>query len=102
MLDEIEKAHPQVLNLFLQIFDEGILTDSHGIKIHFSHSIFFLTSNLGHSLWEKEWKKQVGFGETRQNASQDLIRENLMRYIPTEFLNRLDEIYYTILSKMIH
>lgn len=69
LLDEIEKAHPQVLNLFLQVFDEGVLTDSHGIKINFSHSIFFLTSNLGHSLWEKEWKKQVGFGETRQNAS---------------------------------
>ncbi len=92
LLDEIEKAHPQVLNLFLQVFDEGILTDSQGIKISFSNSIFFLTSNLGHLLWETEWKKQVGFIEGKQKKSEDKIRDTLMGYMPIEFLNRIDEI----------
>ena len=85
LFDEVEKAHNDVLNLLLQVLDEGHLTDAHGRNISFSNSIIILTSNLG----SEEFYKP---GESKQ----ELIRHNVMKHVKSwfkpEFLNRLDDI----------
>ncbi len=86
LFDEIEKAHPDVFNVFLQVFDDGRLTDGQGRTVNFTNSVIIMTSNVGSSLI-----KQMGAGagiDTQRVA----IMDELDRYFRPEFLNRLDEI----------
>ena len=83
LLDEIEKAHPDVFNTFLQVFDEGRLTDGQGRTVNFSNSLIIMTSNVGSALI-----KQLS-GDDRQRSA--ILRE-LDRHFRPEFLNRLDEV----------
>ena len=78
LFDEIEKAHPDVLNLLLQILDEGRLTDSNGRTVNFKNTIIIMTSNVG--------------SEYIINGEEDKVRSELNKYFRPEFLNRLDEI----------
>ncbi len=91
LLDEIEKAHPEIFDLFLQVFDEGRITDSKGRTIDASNAIFIMTSNIGTQLYDKE---PIGFvdpnsknGQTIKQEVQSKIRETFR----LEFLNRIDE-----------
>ena len=87
MLDEIEKAHPDVVNIFLQVLDKGELTDSVGRKINFKNCIIVFTSNIGSQLFDKD---SIGFGGT---AISSIDLENAcQKFFKPEFLNRLDEI----------
>ena len=96
LLDEMEKAHPDVFNMMLQVLDDGILTDSNGRKVDFKNCIIIMTSNTG-SRQLKDFGQGVGFGtEARRNAkneiSQGVIENALKRTFAPEFLNRIDEI----------
>lgn len=92
LFDEIEKAHPDVLLLLLQILEEGRLTDSMGRKIDFRHTIVIMTSNLGADLIQKS--TEVGFGARKLTADYEVMRakveEKVKKYFKPEFLNRVD------------
>ncbi len=93
LFDEIEKAHPDVFNLLLQILDDGQLTDTHGRKIDFSESIIIMTSNLG----AREMQKRgvLGFAESddrRAESRKETLMSELKKYFNPEFLNRIDEV----------
>ena len=83
LFDEIEKAHPQVMNLLLQLLDEGRLTDGHGRTVDFRHTILILTSNVGSEEFQSE---------ASEETIQRKIREQLRKTFRPEFLNRIDEI----------
>ncbi len=93
LLDEIEKAHPDVFNILLQILDDGIITDSYGRRVNFKNTIIIMTSNAG----TRDVKKQgtVGFGKESENSDYDSMKskvlEELKRIFNPEFLNRVDE-----------
>ncbi|MCR4406791.1 MAG: ATP-dependent Clp protease ATP-binding subunit [Anaerolineae bacterium] len=91
LLDEIEKAHPAVLNLFLQVFDDGRLTDAQGRTVYFSDATVIMTSNLGNELW---FKRRLGFGheETPVEEVEEAVLAELHKRLPSEFLARIDEI----------
>jgi ATP-dependent Clp protease ATP-binding subunit ClpC len=94
LLDEIEKAHPDVFSILLQIMEEGRLTDSFGRKVDFRNTILLMTSNVGAEMMRK--KGSLGFGATAAGMSDEDIKKHLSaevkkRFKP-EFLNRLDEI----------
>ena len=96
LLDEIEKAHPDVFNILLQILDEGRLTDSNGRIVDFRNTVIILTSNIG-SRDIKEFGRGIGFGssgEVSQQHQKALIDKALGRSFTPEFLNRLDETVY--------
>jgi ATP-dependent Clp protease ATP-binding subunit ClpC len=99
LLDEIEKAHPDVWNIFLQLFDDGHLTDSHGRKIDFKNTIIIMTSNVGVRKM-KDFGPGVGFGSSTkskadQNADQkSVIEAELKKKFAPEFLNRIDDIIF--------
>ena len=102
LLDEIEKAHPDIYNLLLQILDDGILTDSYGRKINFKNTIIIMTSNAG----AREVRHSSGMGFTKMGETDDYermetaIREEVKRVFSPEFLNRIDEqIVFRPLSK---
>ena len=102
LLDEIEKAHPDIYNLLLQILDDGILTDSYGRKINFKNTIIIMTSNAG----AREVRHSSGMGFTKMGEVDDYermetaIREEVKRVFSPEFLNRIDEqIVFRALSK---
>lgn len=80
LLDEIEKAHPSVMKLFLQVFDDGYMTTSDGEVVDFTHATIFMTSNLGCH------KNSIGFS----NRSSDLLREQVKSFLGVELLNRID------------
>ena len=86
LFDEIEKAHPDVFNLFLQVFDEGRLTDGQGRTVNFSNSVIIMTSNIGSARI-----KQLGDSTDRDEQRAAIISE-LDRHFKPEFLNRLDDI----------
>jgi ATP-dependent Clp protease ATP-binding subunit ClpC len=86
LLDEIEKAHPDILNLFLQIMDEGRLTDSLGRTIDFSNVILIATSNAGTPLIQQRTKEGVPVNAIRD----ELINDELTKHFPPEFINRFD------------
>ncbi len=86
LLDEIEKAHPDVFNILLQVLDDGKLTDSQGNTVSFSNTIIIMTSNAGSNLNHNS----IGFGG--QTISKDKILESLKDVFRPEFLNRIDEI----------
>ena len=94
LLDEVEKAHPDVFNILLQVLDDGYLTDSKGRKVNFRNTIIIMTSNLGATALRDE--KSVGFGATDLSndyaAMSSKIRESLKKRFRPEFLNRIDEI----------
>ena len=94
LFDEIEKAHPDVMHLLLQILEEGKITDSLGRKIDFRNTIIIMTSNVGAELLKKQ--TTLGFGAPREGHDYDSMREKILeetkRVFKPEFLNRLDEI----------
>ena len=95
LFDEVEKAHPDVFNLFLQILDDGWLTDSEGQKVSFENTLIIFTSNLG-SEYISSNKRTVGLGGLDKDLSHievtDLVTGELKKAFKPEFLNRLDEI----------
>ena len=95
LLDEIEKAHPDVFNLLLQVLDEGRLTDSMGRRIDFKNTIIIMTSNIG-SRQLKDFGTGVGFStretEAETEAQNAVIRKALNKAFSPEFLNRVDDI----------
>ena len=93
LLDEIEKAHPDVFNLLLQVMDEGRLTDSLGRRIDFKNTIIIMTSNVG-SRQLKDFGSGVGFNtaEDDKKQAQGVISKALNRVFSPEFLNRIDDI----------
>lgn len=97
LFDEVEKAHPDVFNLLLQILEDGRLTDSHGRVINFKNTLIILTSNIGAKSIEKS-DVNLGFGasdeEVREahNRTVDLVHDELKQFFRPEFLNRIDEI----------
>jgi len=90
VFDEIEKAHSDVLNILLQILDEGILTDSSGRKINFKNAIIIMTSNLGAEKLIKE--KRVGFGNSSNIEENKIVMNELKKEFKPEFINRIDNI----------
>jgi ATP-dependent Clp protease ATP-binding subunit ClpC len=94
LFDEIEKAHPDVMHLLLQILEEGKITDSLGRKIDFRNTIIIMTSNVGAELIKKQ--TTLGFGAPKLDDNYDSMREKIMeetkRVFKPEFLNRLDDI----------
>lgn len=98
LLDEIEKAHPDVFNILLQVMDEGRLTDGNGTTIDFKNTILVMTSNCG-TRQIKEFGHGIGFAsgeDISQNRklSHDLVKKQLQKQFAPEFLNRLDNIIY--------
>lgn len=95
LLDEIEKAHPDVFNLLLQVMDEGRLTDSYGRTVDFKNTVIIMTSNIG-TRQLKEFGKGIGFAaQTRtddKEYSRSVITKALNKSFAPEFINRLDEI----------
>uniref|UniRef100_UPI004026887A ATP-dependent Clp protease ATP-binding subunit n=1 Tax=Eubacterium sp. TaxID=142586 RepID=UPI004026887A len=93
LFDEIEKAHPDVFNMLLQILEDGVLTDSKGRKVSFKNSIIIMTSNVGASKIVDN-KSALGFGgeENEKRNIEDLVMEDLKKTFKPEFLNRIDEI----------
>tara|TARA_B100000780_G_scaffold216270_1_gene155634 strand:+ start:11272 stop:13758 length:2487 start_codon:yes stop_codon:yes gene_type:complete len=97
LFDEIEKAHPDVFNLLLQIFEDGRLTDSKGRTIDFKNTLLILTSNIGSKVIEKGggglgFELQEDQTSSQYNRIRALVNEELKQYFRPEFLNRLDEI----------
>lgn len=88
LLDEIEKAHPDVLNVFLQIMEDGRLTDSHGKVVNFNETVIIMTSNAG--VTDKK-RDSIGFNENTVLSSEDIL-DQLRPYFKPEFLNRIDSI----------
>jgi len=103
LLDEIEKAHPDVYNILLQILDDGQLTDNYGRKVNFKNTLIIMTSNVG----AREVKRSAGMGFTKPGEQDDFermesaIREEVKRTFTPEFLNRIDEqIVFRSLNKV--
>ena len=93
LFDEVEKAHPDIFNILLQVLDDGVLTDSRGRKVDFSNTIIIMTSNLGATALRDD--KTVGFGAQdishNHQAMQSRIMEELKKAYRPEFINRIDE-----------
>ncbi|MGC8916848.1 MAG: ATP-dependent Clp protease ATP-binding subunit [Thermoanaerobaculum sp.] len=94
LFDEIEKAHPEVVHLLLQILDDGVLTDAFGDQVNFKNTLIIMTSNLGSR--ELMATGTVGFGDALPAASYEELKETVLRalkrFFPPEFLNRLDDV----------
>ena len=86
LFDEIEKAHPDVLNILLQILDDGEITDAHGRKVNFENTIIVMTSNAGSATKEGT----VGFGRTANEQDADRAMKALQQFLRPEFINRVD------------
>ena len=93
LFDEIEKAHPDVFNILLQVLDEGVLTDNYGRKVDFRNTVIIMTSNLGARLIEKA--TPLGFQRNISEMVYEKIKENVLNELKKtfnpEFLNRVDE-----------
>ncbi|MGE5561104.1 MAG: AAA family ATPase [Chloroflexota bacterium] len=106
LLDEVEKAHPDVLNIFLQVFEDGRLTDSQGRTVYFSNATIVMTSNLGASASPD--KKELGFGQKTEREREEEQRRSYMAairgFFRPEFINRIDEIIFfrSLSPKDIH
>jgi ATP-dependent Clp protease ATP-binding subunit ClpC len=106
LLDEAEKAHPDVFNLLLQVLDDGYLTDAKGRHVDFRNTILIMTSNLGATTLRDE--KEVGFGAKSPmndyNAMSGAIKEQLKLHFRPEFLNRIDEtvIFHSLNKEELH
>ena len=98
LFDEIEKAHPEIFNIFLQMLDEGHVTDSHGRKVSFKNCIILLTSNVG-TRQLKDFGTGLGFSTKNKEAMRDeeiksVLDKELKNKFAPEFINRLDDIIY--------
>jgi ATP-dependent Clp protease ATP-binding subunit ClpC len=93
LLDEIEKADPEIYNIFLQVLDEGFLTDNSGQKVDFKNVIVLFTSNIGAKA-ASDFGKGIGFKEDESANSKKILLKQLKNKFPPEFLNRLDDIIY--------
>ena len=90
LFDEIEKAHPDVLNVLLQILDDGQITDAHGRKVNFENTVIVMTSNAGSDRKEGS----VGFNRTVNEQGKERALKALQSFLRPEFINRVDEIVY--------
>ena len=88
LFDEIEKAHPDVLNILLQILDEGKVTDAHGRAVNFENTVIVMTSNAGSAGKDTA----LGFGKTTEEASKEKVMKALQDFLRPEFIARVDEI----------
>jgi ATP-dependent Clp protease ATP-binding subunit ClpC len=93
LLDEIEKAHPDVFNLLLQVLDEGVLTDSLGRKVDFKNTVIIMTSNIGTRELES-FGRGIGFGGEKEGdeKTQSILKKALRKAFTPEFLNRIDDV----------
>lgn len=102
LLDEIEKAHPDIFNLLLQILDEGRLTDNNGRSVNFKNTIVIMTSNVGSRELE-DYGKGIGFATALRSLEADrkgVIEKAVKKTFPPEFVNRVDElVFFNSLSK---
>ena len=101
LFDEVEKAHPDVFNILLQVLDDGRITDSQGRTVDFKNTVIILTSNLGSDLILEDLEKSRAHGSNElSDEARDGIDQLLKRQFRPEFLNRLDDIvYYKSLTK---
>ena len=90
LFDEIEKAHPDVLNILLQILDDGEVTDAHGRKVNFENTVIVMTSNAGSG----KAAGAVGFGRSADDQDKERVMKALQEFLRPEFINRVDEIVY--------
>ena len=90
LFDEIEKAHPDVLNILLQILDDGEVTDAHGRKVNFENTVIVMTSNAGSG----KAAGAVGFGHSADDQDKERVMKALQEFLRPEFINRVDEIVY--------
>ena len=94
LLDEIEKAHPSIFNILLQVLDDGVLTDALGNKVDFKNTMVIMTSNIGARFIQRGGR--VGFQsdniESRYQQMKDMVMEEVRKIFSPEFLNRLDEV----------
>jgi len=101
LLDEIEKAHPDIFNLLLQVLDEGRLTDSNGRTVSFKNTIVIMTSNVGSREME-EAGSGMGFSRSGSDTTRDrraILEKAVKKIFPPEFINRVDEkVYFNVLS----
>ena len=88
LFDEIEKAHPDVMNILLQILDEGKVTDAHGRSVNFENTVIVMTSNAGSTSRDSA----LGFGKTSEEASKEKVMKALSEFLRPEFLARVDEV----------
>ena len=88
LFDEIEKAHPDVLNILLQILDDGRITDAHGRTVNFENTVIVMTSNAG----SNNKTGTVGFGRTANEQNRERVIKALQEFLRPEFINRVDEI----------
>ena len=88
LFDEIEKAHPDVMNILLQILDEGRITDAHGRTVNFEHTVICMTSNAGST----EKSIGMGFEKTAQDISKEKATKGLREFLRPEFISRVDEV----------
>ncbi|MCH5202421.1 MAG: ATP-dependent Clp protease ATP-binding subunit [Oscillospiraceae bacterium] len=88
LFDEIEKAHPDVLNILLQILDEGKVTDAHGRSVNFENTVIVMTSNAGSDKRENA----LGFGKSQADANREKVMKALSEFLRPEFLARVDEV----------
>ena len=98
LLDEVEKAHPEIWNTFLQVFDDGVMTDSHGRKVSFKNCVILMTSNVG-TKQVKEFGTGVGFNtkskeDKKSDNIKDKLEKELKKTFSPEFINRLDDVIY--------
>ncbi len=102
LLDEIEKAHPDIFNLLLQVMDEGRLTDSNGRTVDFKNTIVIMTSNVG-SREIEEYGNGIGFATAGKNLDMDrksVVEKAVKKAFPPEFINRVDaQVYFNSLSR---
>lgn len=105
LLDELEKAHPDVLNVLLQVFEDGHLTDGQGKKVDFKNTIIIMTSNIGARVAAETARTPVGFSGTgvdktaiEEETAKETIKKELRKALAPEFLNRIDDII--IFSKL--
>ena len=102
LLDEIEKAHPDIFNLLLQVMDEGRLTDSNGRTVDFKNTIVIMTSNVG-SREVQDYGSGIGFATAGKNVEVDrkgVVEKAVRKAFPPEFINRVDEqVYFNSLSR---
>ena len=90
LFDEIEKAHPDVLNVLLQILDDGQITDAHGRKVNFENTVIVMTSNAG----SDKAAGSVGFDKSAGDQGKERVMKALREFLRPEFINRVDEVIY--------
>jgi ATP-dependent Clp protease ATP-binding subunit ClpB len=88
LFDEIEKAHPDVMNILLQILDDGRISDAHGKEVSFENTVIIMTTNAG----SNESSSISGFGESASQSNEAKVMKSLEAFLRPEFINRVDEI----------